>query len=287
MARILILGSAGMAGHLIHLYLHEAGHEVLGIDKVVPKSVPNVLELDLFNLEKVDTLIASGFDAIVNCVGILNKVAEDNPHLAVYLNSYIPNWFVYRLRATRTKFIHLSTDCVFSGKVGGYAEHDFRDGDTGYDRSKALGEIRNSKDLTFRQSIIGPELRPDGIGLLNWFLMRSGQVNGYKNALWNGITTLELAKAIEVALSSQLAGIYHLVNSEKVSKNALLNIMKDAFRKKDVSIQPFDNFPATDKSLRCTRNDFNYSIPSYQVMMNELEGWVSKHSHLYQHYQIS
>ena len=232
MARILILGSAGMAGHLIHLYLHEAGHEVLGIDKVVPKSVPNVLELDLFNLEKVDTLIASGFDAIVNCVGILNKVAEDNPHLAVYLNSYIPNWFVYRLRATRTKFIHLSTDCVFSGKVGGYAEHDFRDGDTGYDRSKALGEIRNSKDLTFRQSIIGPELRPDGIGLLNWFLMRSGQVNGYKNALWNGITTLELAKAIEVALSSQLAGIYHLVNSEKVSKNALLNIMKDAFRKK-------------------------------------------------------
>ena len=59
------------------------------------------------------------------------------------------------------------------------------------------------------------------------------------------------------------------------------------FAKKDVSIQPFDNFPATDKSLRCTRNDFNYSIPSYQVMMNELEGWVSKHSHLYQHYQIS
>jgi dTDP-4-dehydrorhamnose reductase len=223
----------------------------------------------------------------VNCVGILNKVAEDNPHLAVYLNSYIPNWFAYRLRATGTKFIHLSTDCVFSGKVGGYAEQSFRDGDTVYDRSKALGEIKNQKDLTFRQSIIGPELRPDGIGLLNWLLMQSGEVKGYKNAHWNGITTLELAKAIEVALSSQLAGIYHLVGSEKVSKNVLLNIMKEAFRKKDVLIQPFDNFPPTDKSLRCTRYDFGYSIPSYQVMMNELAGWVSKHAHLYQHYQIS
>ena len=91
----------------------------------------------------------------------------------------------------------MSTDCVFSGKTGWYSETSSRDGETFYDRSKALGELENNKDLTFRNSIIGPDLNKNGIGLFNWFMKQEGQIYGFTKAIWTGVTTLTLAKAME------------------------------------------------------------------------------------------
>ena len=101
----------------------------------------------------------------------------------------------------------MSTDCVFSGKTGGYDESSLRDGETFYDRSKALGELENQKDLTFRNSIIGPDLNEEGIGLFNWFMKQTGEINGYTKAMWTGVTTLTLAKAMESAVQQGLTGL--------------------------------------------------------------------------------
>ena len=79
----------------------------------------------------------------------------------------------------------MSTDCVFSGRRGGYSEDDLRDGESFYDRSKALGELEDGKNITLRCSIVGPDIKPAGIGLLNWFMQQSGEVNGYTKAMWN------------------------------------------------------------------------------------------------------
>src|SRR5699024_1115052 len=108
----------------------------------------------------------------------------------------------------KTKIIHMSTDCVFSGKIGNYKEDSLRDGETFYDRSKALGELDNQKDLTFRNSIIGPDINENGIGLFNWFMKQEGSINGYSKAIWTGVTTLTLAKAMDSALKEDLVGIY-------------------------------------------------------------------------------
>ena len=83
----------------------------------------------------------------------------------------------------------MSTDCVFSGRRGGYTEKDFRDGETFYDRSKALGELEDDKNITLRNSIVGPDINPNGIGLFNWFMHQKDQVNGFSNTMWTGQTT--------------------------------------------------------------------------------------------------
>src|SRR5690606_24943808 len=117
-----------------------------------------------------------------------------------------------------SKLIHISTDCVFSGNRGAYTEDDFCDANDTYGRSKALGELNNDRDLTIRTSIIGPELKTNGEGLLHWFLNQSTPVNGFTEAYWGGVTTLELAKAIKTALMSDLKGIVNLTNGESISK---------------------------------------------------------------------
>jgi len=116
---------------------------------------------------------------------------------------------------TAVKIIQISTDCVFSGKDGGYKEDSFRDGDTIYARTKALGEINNNKDLTIRTSIIGPDINEDGIGLFHWFMKQSGTIYGFRNAYWTGVTTIELAKGIEKFIEYNVTGIYHFVPTEK------------------------------------------------------------------------
>ena len=155
----------------------------------------------------------------------------------------------------KTKFIHLSTDCVFSGQKGSYTENSFKDGNTFYDKTKSLGEVINDKDLTFRMSIIGPDRKEQGIGLLNWFMKQKSKVKGYSKVYWTGVTTLTLAKAIDKAMQSKLTGLYHLVNNEKIAKYDLLKLFNAYLKSDKISIEAFEN-EIVDKSLINTRNDF-------------------------------
>ena len=130
------------------------------------------------------------------------------------------------------KLIHISTDCVFSGRQGMYADNDFRDADDIYGRSKALGEIFSDKDLTIRTSIIGPELKRYGEGLFHWFMSQRERVNGYTKVFWSGVTTLELAKAIEYSLDNDVTGLFQLSNGVRISKYDLLVLFNEIFKRK-------------------------------------------------------
>jgi dTDP-4-dehydrorhamnose reductase len=158
-------------------------------------------------------------DFIINCVGLLNKTAEDNPADAILINSYFPHFLESLTKKTQTRIIHISTDCVFSGYEGNYTEVSTKNGIGFYAQSKALGEVINNKDLTIRTSIIGPEINSNGIGLFHWFSQQKREVKGYKNALWTGITTIELLNALKIIVKEdKLTGLYHLVNNNKISK---------------------------------------------------------------------
>jgi dTDP-4-dehydrorhamnose reductase len=285
MPKVIILGANGMAGHMIGQFLLENGYQVVGFDLNPAPKLPFVHTLNVTDLPALRAAISSTNPvAIVNCIGVLNHFADQNPHQAVFLNSYLPHWLVNETKDTAIKVVHLSTDCVFSGKNSPYREDSFRDGDTFYDRSKALGEIGNSKDITLRQSIIGPDINPRGIGLLNWFLQQQGDVKGYKNAIWNGITTLQLAKGVKAAIEHNLTGLYHYVSGESVSKHRLLELFCEAFQCKQLRIIPFDNEPKTDKSLQVMRPSDHLRVPTYQEMLNELNTWVQNHKTFYPHY---
>ncbi|MBU1092995.1 MAG: SDR family oxidoreductase [Firmicutes bacterium] len=285
--RILVLGASGMAGHTITLYFQEKGYDVSTLTQNHFSVFANKnIVLDVFEREKLENIINEGdFDAIINCVGILNEFANNNPDKAIYLNSYLPHYLSNLTKNTKTKIIQMSTDCVFSGKKGQYAEYDFKDGETFYDRSKALGEIDNNKDLTFRNSIIGPDINENGIGLFNWFMKQDKPIKGYSRAMWTGVTTVTLARAMEQAIVQNLTGIYNLVNNQSISKYELLQLFNMYFRKSSVKIEKNDEVKI-DKSLLRTRSDFKFEVPSYEEMVKEMSEWVLTHKEYYKSYKL-
>ncbi len=283
--KFLVLGCNGMAGHTISLYLQERGHEVFGFDRGQSNYVKSVAG-DARNADFMRSLITEGkYDSVINCIGILNQFAENNKSLATYLNAYFPHFLAEVTAGTDTQVIHMSTDCVFSGKRGEYTEADFRDGETFYDRSKALGELDDDKNITLRNSIVGPDINPSGIGLLNWFLKQKAPVKGYTKAMWTGQTTLQLAKTMEVAAREKASGLYNTVPDRSISKYDLLGLFNKYFRGGAIDISPDESVNA-DKSLKRTRYDFSYSIPDYEVMVAELAEWVKKHKEMYPHYEL-
>lgn len=284
--KYLILGSNGMAGHIVYAYLKSTGHEVTGFARNNQYQFDNILLGDAMNTTLLKEQIVKGdFDVVVNCIGILNDFAEKNKSVATFLNAYLPHFLADITCSLKTRIFHISTDCVFSGNRGGYIETDFRDGATFYDRSKALGELEDDKNLTIRSSIIGPDMNPQGIGLLNWFMQQSGKINGYKKSIWTGQTTLQLAKTIEKAGFENVVGLYNMVPNCSVSKYELLLMLNEKFKKKALEIKSVDGIVA-DKSLVRTKFDFEYVIPDYQTMIDELFDWVIKFKSFYPHYQL-
>lgn len=284
--KVLVMGATGMAGHTIALYFIEQGHDVTAFSRKPFKFCNNIVG-DITDTKKILQLIDSGnYDSVINCIGILNHNAEQNPSEAVYLNSYLPHMLADFLKDKGTKLIQMSTDCVFSGKTGGYRENDLRDGETLYDRTKALGEVIDDRNLTFRTSIIGPDMHENGIGLFNWFMKQKGTLYGYTNAIWTGVNTLTLAKAMEYAIQENLCGLYNLVNNHKISKYDLLILFNKYFKNDEIAIKKNDNI-VVDKSLINTRNDFSFKVPDYEKMIIEMKDWICSHPYLYLHYKMS
>lgn len=283
--KVLVLGASGMAGHTICLYFKERGHDVTGFSRKKIDFIPTVIG-DAKDTDNIKELVLNGrFDVVINCIGVLNQFAEQDKASAVFLNAYFPHFLASVTNDIDTRIIHMSTDCVFSGKAGCYKENSLRDGEIFYDRSKALGELEDAKNLTFRNSIIGPDISSDGIGLLNWFMKQRGTINGYTKAIWTGVTTLTLAKAMEKAVEEKLTGLYHLVNNTTISKFDLLNLFNKYLRNNQIEIVPSDAL-ISDKSLINTRSDFSFVVPDYEEMVVEMKNWIIKYKKLYPHYEL-
>lgn len=283
--KFLVMGCNGMAGHIISQYLHEQGHEVMGFARKKSKYIPSICG-DAKDLNLIKDIIGSGkYDSVINAIGILNQFAEDNKADAVFLNAYLPHYLADITSGTDTQVIHMSTDCVFSGKRGQYTESDFRDGEIFYDRSKALGELEDEKNITLRNSIVGPDINPNGIGLMNWFMKQNGEVNGFTKAMWTGQTTLQLAKTMEVAAKEKAHGLFNTVPDHSISKYELLKLFNHYLRNDVITIHPIEGINA-DKSLKRTKYEFSYLIPDYEVMIAELSVWMREHRDMYPHYDI-
>ena len=282
MKKIVVLGCVGMAGHIAADHLSDfSDYEIIGIARSEGKYVSYILDVTDFDvLEKLIKSISP--DYIVNCIGALVSLSKSNITTAIQINSYLPHFLAKLGSELNFKLIHISTDCVFSGKTGGYKEDSFRDGDDNYARTKALGEVFDEKHLTIRTSIIGPELKTNGTGLLDWFLKQSNEISGYSKAYWSGVTTLELAKAIHEYIKQDICGLHQLCPQDKVSKFELLKIFSDVWGKSITIIE--NSSYSVDKSLVSTRNDFDYSVPDYKFMLEELHEWMQARPDNYQHY---
>lgn len=124
-----------------------------------------------------------------------------------------------------------------------------------------------------------------GVSLFNWFYSQTGEIGGYDKTIWNGITTIELAKAIEDAIQQNIAGLYHLVPDANISKYSLLKLFAEEFNRKDITVTP-NSSAISDHTLINTRTDFSHKVPPYKVMVKEMHDWISAHEDLYKHYTL-
>jgi dTDP-4-dehydrorhamnose reductase len=276
--KILLLGSDGMLGHVVRIYFEEKGYDVVCTTR---RDKNSKLYFDISDsVSGINKIIEETKpDILINCIGILNKVAEENKALAVLINSFLPHYLDELSIKKGIKFIHVSTDCVFDGEDGEYTEDSRKNATNFYGQSKALGEVINDKSVTLRTSIVGPDPNPNGIGLFQWFMNQSGSTSGYDKVIWTGVTTIWFAKCMEMTIVNNLVGLHHCVNNEMIDKYSLLLLFKKYFNK-EIEVTKNSEI-VSKKTLIRTKASFDFGIPSYDQMIKEMKEWVDGHKETY------
>ena len=279
--RVLILGGDGMLGHRLLLHLRDR-HEVkvtlrrdleayagFGLfDK--ENSYPNV------DVRSEDRLLETVADfrpeAVVNAAGIVKQRDAAKEYLpSLEINALLPHRLAVICQAAGARLVHVSTDCVFSGRRGNYTEKDVPDAEDLYGRTKLLGEVGDPPCITLRTSIIGLELSRKG-SLIEWFLDQEGDIKGFTRAIYTGLTTAEMSRVIERVLVEhpELSGVWQ-VASEPISKYDLLSRFAGILGREDVRIVP-DDAVEIDRSLSALefQGATGYHPPGWEQMLAEL-----------------
>jgi len=278
--RLLVLGGDGMLGHQVLRQLR-GKHE---IHVTLRRQRESYQSQDLFKGERTyfgvdarsfdglrETVAACRPDAVINAIGIVKQRAEAMDAIqSLEVNALLPHRLAVICGGAGARLVHFSTDCVFSGRRGNYLETDVSDAEDLYGRTKYLGEPSGPHCLTLRTSIIGRELTRKS-GLLEWLLAQRGTIKGYTEAIFSGLTTLEMVRVIErvLAAPTPLAGVYH-VSGGTISKFALITMIRDALGL-PVRIEPDDEVRC-DRSLVSTRfrSALGYQPPTWNAMVDEL-----------------
>lgn len=276
--KVLILGGSGMLGHKMwqvlrdifatyvtvrppfsyyqRFNLFDSKHTLDNIEATNPQAIEEAIE-------KISPAV------VINCIGIVKQSQEiNNPLKAIEINCLLPHRIATFCNSLDIRSIHISTDCVFSGKKGSYIEEDISDAEDFYGRTKFIGEAAYGKALILRTSVIGYELNSRQ-GLLEWFLSQEGgKVRGYTKALFSGLTTAVFSEVVLTIIRDykQLSGLYH-ISGYPIDKFSLLSLIKKVYGL-DVEIEPYDGF-ICDRSLNSSlfRKTIGFNPPSWQDMV--------------------
>lgn len=278
---VLIFGGTGMLGHKAWQILSSSydsyvtvrgcfsDYEHYGIFER-ERTIENI---DISKTEVIQSVI-NKFNpkVIINCIGFVKQLSEDYQQLkSIEINALFPHKLAQICEGKDIRIIHISTDCVFSGRKGYYKEDDLVDADDLYGRTKFLGEVSYGNVLTIRTSMIGHEFNSKN-GLLEWFLSQQNmRVKGYMKAIFSGFTTKVLCEIIRDIVSKykDLRGIYH-VASDPIDKYTLLSLIREVY-KIDIEIEPYDKF-VCDRSLDSTRfrSLTGFQPPSWREMVIDM-----------------
>lgn len=260
--KVLVVGATGMLGNAVFRYFSERpefeAHGTIrsagGRRHFRPGDATRLHSgVDALDFDSV--IAAFGKvrpEVVVNAIGLIKQLETANDALsAIPINALFPHRLAHLCGATGARLIHVSTDCVFSGKRGHYLESDQPDAYDLYGRSKLLGEVDYDHAVTLRTSIIGHELK-SAHALVDWFLSQSGSVRGFTRAVFSGLPTVELARVIEhyVIPHASLKGLFH-VAADPINKHDLLQLLAHTYGK-DIEIAADDQL-VIDRSLVAAR----------------------------------
>lgn len=285
--KILILGANGMLGGSLHRYFSNTENSVVGtvrsntaLKQLAEMGFDNVISgIDVTDYEVLDSTISEMKpDYVFNCIGLIKQLSHSKqPVPAIEINSLLPHKLAQICTKYGAKLIHFSTDCVFSGSVGGYVESSLPDAKDLYGRSKLLGEVDYDNHLTLRTSIIGHELNSN-VSLVDWFLSQSNSVKGFSQAIFSGLPTCYIAEFLDeyVIGNSGLSGLYHL-SAEPIDKYSLLLLIKQKY---DVELDIID-YPdfVIDRSLNSDnlRELINFKPPQWPELIEKMNDEFNKY----------
>lgn len=279
--KVLVFGVTGMLGSAMFRVLSEDPNlSVFGTarDEGAPKAFPSEFSIRLrtgVDAESHDSLV-NAFGAIrpnvvINCIGLVKQLPDANEHLkAIATNSLLPHRLAKLCQVAGARLVHISTDCVFSGRKGNYLESDVPDASDLYGRTKLLGEVDYPHAITLRTSIIGHEVSGHR-SLVDWFLSQNGIVNGFTKAIFSGLPTVELSRIIRdiVIPNSDIHGLYHL-STTPISKFDLLVAIANVYGKHIEICE--DNSLVIDRSLNADRfkKATGYVAPNWQTLIERM-----------------
>lgn len=296
-SKAVVLGAAGMLGHKVFQILRECLPGTVATMRENPREFPfakvellqgpEVLAgIDVTDFPRLHGLLQDLRPAnVVNCVGIIKQRSEaGDPIPTITINALLPHLLCRWAEGWGGRVIHLSTDCVFSGRRGGYREDDQSDAEDLYGKSKFLGEVSGDNGLTLRTSMIGRELA-EHRSLLEWFLEQERKtVRGFTRVIYSGVTTNYLGRLVGQLIESHptLCGLYQVV-SAPISKHDLLYLIKETYGM-NVTIVP-DASEVSDRSMVGEKflHATGIETPPWQELMRELHedstpyrGWIGR-----------
>ena len=279
--RVLILGGDGMLGHRLFEHLRE-NHEVrvtLRRDSAAYErhglfgSKNSYASVEARDVNRLLEVVADFRpEAVVNAIGLVKqRPAAQDVIPSLEINALLPHRLAVICQAAGARLVHMSTDCVFSGRRGNYTEKDPSDAEDLYGRTKFLGEVQGPGCVTLRTSIIGLELSRKS-GLIEWFLAQRGEILGFTHAIYTGLTTAEMSRVIERVLVERpdLSGVWQ-VAADPISKHDLLVRFLEVLGREDLSVRPDDSV-RIDRSLSrvAFEETTGYHAPGWDEMLAEL-----------------
>jgi dTDP-4-dehydrorhamnose reductase len=259
--KILILGCTGMLGFAVTQVFSQSNAKVIATARTLSAKIPpnvEVLQFDaeIDDLESLDFVLESG-DFIINCIGIIkSEIDETNPGSrarAIRVNAEFPQRLARFAEARQFRVIQIATDCVYSGRLGGYDENSPQDPVDLYGLTKSQGEVMSANFMHLRVSIIGPETR-GFTSLYEWIARQplGSTIRGFTNHLWNGIPAKHFAKIALAVIEKDLfkSGVHHIVPCDVVSKATLVRLIAKHADRHDLVIVDYETEQAIDRSLR-------------------------------------
>lgn len=294
--KVAVLGAGGMLGSMILdvfardeqfsvLCTVRKSKDALSIKKQYKSVTVKILDAEKANKEKIAQVI-SGYKWVINAIGIIKPyIHDDNAEetiRALRVNALFPHFLAQAALKNNSRVIQIATDCVYSGVKGGYKEKDEHDATDVYGKTKSLGEAYYKSISHIRCSIIGPE-KKSHLSLLDWFLgqAKDAKLNGFKNHLWNGVTTLHFAYICRGIIKNKIEidHIQHVIPSGRITKADLLREFAQNFNRTDITINPVDAPKVIDRTLNTDNSALNKQIwqaaeykipPTVQKMVKEL-----------------
>jgi dTDP-4-dehydrorhamnose reductase len=285
--KVLIIGATGMLGYSLFSNLTEyseldvygtvrniKGKEQFFID--YPNKIIEGVEIDnIYNVENIISNLKP--DVVINCIGLIKQHDIAKQHInAISINSLLPHQLASICTRLDAKFIHFSTDCIFSGKKGGYLENDIPDAIDLYGKSKCLGEVDYSPHLTLRTSIIGHELS-SRVSLIDWFLSQENKTKGFSKAIFSGLPTCVIAKLLAeyILPKTEITGLYQL-SVDPIDKYSLLTLVAGVYNK-EIEIEDSKTL-VIDRSLNSDRLQqlINFKVPTWEALITDMNNDYKK-----------